>query len=175
MDATIVGCERGQCGEAFCSVNPTVSERQSGSNGWWRSRCDCLERKAEMMHTKGKFGWRGREEGRREEKRGRGDKSLDDWLACRWWCLGRRKRKPQDRSGRSRTIQQRRERASRKKKKRLRENGVYGDAPAPTGKWSELTRNLASRRMSKKRQIKQKKGKGGKKKKEGRKNRFYVG
>lgn len=39
---------------------------------------------------------------------------------------------------------------AKKKKKRLRENGVYGDAPAPTGKWSELTRDSASRRMSKK-------------------------
>lgn len=83
MDATIVGCERGQCGEAFCSVNPAVSERQSGPNGWWRSRCDCSE-KAEMMHTEGKFGWRGREEERREEKRGRGDKSQGDWPTCRW-------------------------------------------------------------------------------------------
>lgn len=62
---------RGQCGEAFCSVNPAVSERQSGSNGLWRSRCDCEEKKAEMMHTaEGKFGWRGREEERKEEGRG---------------------------------------------------------------------------------------------------------
>lgn len=57
-----------------------------------------------------------------------------------------------------------------KKKKRLRENGAYGDAPTPTGKWSELTRDLASRRTSKKRQINKTEER--KKKERGGKNRF---
>lgn len=64
LDVTV----REKCGEAFCSVNPAVSERQSGGpNGWWRLRYE-FKSEVEIVHAEESSNG---EEEKREEGKGR--------------------------------------------------------------------------------------------------------